>query len=382
MTIRSTIIRSLSVAAFSGAVAFPVAAQQGGGQQAVPVTVVTLESQDVTLTSVLPGRVAASASAEVRPQVNGIVLERLFEEGAEVKVGDPLYRIDDATYEASVESANASLAQAEATLKSAETELTRQEELLRRNVSTQQNFDAAQAERDVAAAAVKVAEAQLMSTRIDLDRTTIRAQLSGVIGLSSTTQGSLVTSGQSTALTTIRDIDPVNVDVTQSAAELIQWRRQNAAVEAGEAEATSAMVTLKLADGTDYDQTGKLSAAEPYVNEQTGVVVLRLSFPNPDGLLLPGMYVQVDMPLGTAHDVVLVPQEGVSRNRRGQAVAMVVTADNTVEERTLNVLRDQGAYWVVDEGVAAGDKVIVEGLQKIGVGATVAPQERAAAPAN
>ncbi|MBY6089243.1 efflux RND transporter periplasmic adaptor subunit [Maritimibacter alkaliphilus] len=382
MTIRSTIIRSLSVAAFSGAVAFPVAAQQGGGQQAVPVTVVTLESQDVTLTSVLPGRVAASASAEVRPQVNGIVLERLFEEGAEVKVGDPLYRIDDATYEASVESANASLAQAEATLKSAETELTRQEELLRRNVSTQQNFDAAQAERDVAAAAVKVAEAQLMSTRIDLDRTTIRAQLSGVIGLSSTTQGSLVTSGQSTALTTIRDIDPVNVDVTQSAAELIQWRRQNAAVEAGEAEATSAMVTLKLADGTDYDQTGKLSAAEPYVNEQTGVVVLRLSFPNPDGLLLPGMYVQVDMPLGTAHGVVLVPQEGVSRNRRGQAVAMVVTADNTVEERTLNVLRDQGAYWVVDEGVAAGDKVIVEGLQKIGVGATVAPQERAAAPAN
>ncbi|MCA0919962.1 efflux RND transporter periplasmic adaptor subunit [Pseudooceanicola nanhaiensis] len=382
MTIRSTIIRSLSVAAFSGVVAFPVAAQQGGGQQAVPVTVVTLEGKDVTLTSVLPGRVAASASAEVRPQVNGIVLERLFEEGADVSVGDPLYRIDDASYEASVESANASLAQAQATLKSTETELTRQEELLRRNVSTQQNFDAAQAERDVAAAAVKVAEAQLMSARIDLDRTTIRAQLSGVIGLSSTTQGSLVTSGQSTALTTIRAIDPVNVDVTQSAAELIQWRRQNARVEAGEAEESSAMVTLKLADGTDYDQTGKLSAAEPYVNEQTGVVVLRLSFPNPDGLLLPGMYVQVDMPLGTAHDVVLVPQEGVARNRRGQAVAMVVTADNKVEERTLNVLRDQGAFWVVDQGVSAGDKVIVEGLQKIGVGATVAPQERAAAPAN
>ncbi|MCV2870268.1 efflux RND transporter periplasmic adaptor subunit [Defluviimonas sp. WL0002] len=346
-------------------------AQGAGGGQPQPVTVVTLDTQSVTLKSPLPGRVAASGVAEVRPQVNGIITERLFEEGGEVQKGDPLYQIDPASYEATVAAAEAALAQAEASLRAAESEATRQETLLGRSVVSQQNLDDAIAARDVADAAVKVARANLMSAQIDLDRTTIRAPLSGVVGLSETTQGALVTAGQATALTVIRDLDPVYVDVTQSAAELLRWRRSDASVNGADQT-----VTLRLADGSQYEETGRLEAAEPHVNELTGVVVLRLEFPNPDHLLLPGMYVQVEMPQGVVENVVLAPQEGVSRDRRGLPTAMVVNADNLVERRQLTVLRDQGASWIVTEGLGSGDRLIVEGLQKIAPGATVVPEER------
>lgn len=357
----------------AAASALPVAAQQGEAPPQ-PVTVVTLESSDVTLTSALPGRVTASGVAEVRPQVGGIIDERLFEEGRDVTRGDPMYRIDSATYEAAKAAAEASLAQAEAQLASAEREATRQNELRERNVASQQTLDDALAARDVAAASVKVAEANLLSANIDLDRTTIRAPISGVAGLSEATQGALVTSGQTTALTTIRQLDPVYVDVTQSAAEVLRWRRSGQQV----AEDSSAVVHLRLADGEIYEHAGYLAAAEPHVNELTGVIVLRLEFPNPERLLLPGMYVQVEVPQGQINGAILTPQEGVTRDRRGRPVAMVVNAENVVETRELTVQSDQGANWVVTGGLEAGDRIIVAGLQKVSVGMTVTPQERSA----
>jgi membrane fusion protein (multidrug efflux system) len=344
------------------------------GQGPTPVTVVTLMPQDVTLTSLLPGRVAASAEAEVRPQVNGIITERLFDEGADVTMGDLLYQIDKATYEAAVRQARAGVAQAEAQLRSAEREARRLVELQSRNVASEQALDEATSTRDAAAAGLELAEAQLNSAEIELSRTTIRARLSGRIGLSLTSQGALVTASQSQPLTVIRNINPVYVDVTQSAADLLRWRRGETERELQDADAT---VRLKLADGSDYSETGELKAAEPNVNPQTGVVTLRMQFDNPDLLLLPGMYVQVEMPVEVARDVYLLPQEGVVRDRRGRPMAWVVNSDDVIEERALNVIQDRGNSWVVDEGVNPGDRVMVAGFQKTAPGATVAPEERA-----
>ena len=342
-----------------------------------PVTVVTLAAQDLTLTSTLPGRVVASGVAEVRPQVDGIIVERLYEEGAHVEVGDPLYRIDSATYEARVAAAEAQVAQAQARLTSAEKNAERVRALVDRRATSQQSLDDAVADHDAAAAGLKVAEAELLAARIDLDRTTIRAPLSGIIGRSLTTQGALVTAGQMAPLAIIRTIDPVLVDVTQSAAEIIAWRRGTTAQQLTGAEQT---VSLTLADGKPYEQTGLLTAAEPYVHEQTGVVTLRLEFPNPTELLLPGMYVQVEMPQAVARNVILAPQEGVMRDHRGRPIAYVVNGDDVVEERVLTVLQTHGAFWVTAGGLADGDRMIVAGLQKVRPGAVVAPAEREAKP--
>jgi membrane fusion protein (multidrug efflux system) len=344
---------------------------------APPVTVVTLSPQDVTLTSLLPGRVAASAEAEVRPQVNGIITERLFDEGADVTMGDPLYQIDTATYEAAVRQARARVAQAEAQLRAAEREARRLVELQARNVASEQALDEATSTRDSAAAGLDLAEAQLNSAEIELSRATIRARLSGRIGLSKTSQGALVTASQAEPLAVIRTIDPVYVDVTQSAAELLRWRRGETARDLEGADAT---VRLRLADGSDFGETGHLKAAEPNVNPQTGVVTLRMQFDNPDLLLLPGMYVLVEMPVEKAEAVYLVPQEAVIRDRRGRPMAWVVNGAGVIEERALGVIQDRGNAWVVDEGLNPGDRVMVAGFQKTAPGATVTPEERADAP--
>ncbi|WP_108662304.1 efflux RND transporter periplasmic adaptor subunit [Acuticoccus kandeliae] len=378
MLIGAKSLAALSVTAALGlATAVPALAQAPGGgpPRAVPVTVVTLKAENVTLTSTLPGRVVASGVAQVRPQVAGIITERLFEEGSDVTIGDTLYRIDPATYEALVAQARAQVTQAEAQLKQAERELERASQLFDRRVSSEQVRDAAIAQRDTAQAALEVAKAAQQSAEIDLERTTIKAQLTGVIGRSLTTKGALVTSGQETPLAIIRDIDPVLVDVTQSAAEMLAWRKGVTQQKLSNVDDT---VTLILADGEAYEHTGRLRAAEPYVNEQTGVVTLRLEFPNPDRLLLPGMYVQVQMPQGVADNVVLAPQEGVARDRRGRPTAYVVGADNVVEERVLTIEQSQGADWIVTDGLKDGDRMIVEGVQKVRPGATVAPQERVA----
>ncbi|MHA3978825.1 efflux RND transporter periplasmic adaptor subunit [Halovulum sp. GXIMD14794] len=365
-------LASVMLAALS---AGAVNAQQGGGAPPPPaVTVVTVQPETVTLTSRLPGRVVASAVAEVRPQVSGLINERLFREGGEVREGDILYRIDAATYEAALAQAEAAVAQAEATYINTQREAERVEELKQRNVTSQQVVDSAVAARDAAAAGLQVARAQLQSAQIDLDRTTIRAPLSGDIGLSQTTQGALVTASQAEPLAVIRSIDTVHVDVTQSAADMLAWRRgqTDAALEGASRE-----VKLILADGSTYERTGTLIAAEHNVDEQTGVITLRLDFENPDKLLLPGMYVQVDMPTGTIDDAYMVPQEGVSRDRRGRPVAMVVNADNVVEAKQLEIASDRGNRWIVTGGLEPGARVVVEGLQKASPGATVMPEERA-----
>ncbi|MCV2892868.1 efflux RND transporter periplasmic adaptor subunit [Lentibacter sp. XHP0401] len=358
------------------ALSLPLSAFAQEGRPPVPVTVVTLEAHDVTLTAPLPGRVAASSEAQVRPQVNGIIRERLYVEGRPVAKGDLLYRIDAASYEAQKTSAEALLAQANASLRSAQRELDRQQELKSRNVVSQQNLDNAISAREISSASVKVAEAQLLATEIDLERTAVRAPIAGVVGLSEVSVGALVTSGQATPLTIIRALDPVHVDVTQAAADILRWRRADGGAEF--AEELGQVVQLKLADGTIYEHQGELSAAEPHVNEGTGTILLRLSFPNPEGFLLPGMYVQVDMPQGVVKDAILVPQQAVTRDRRGEPTALVVNEENVVEQRKLTVLRDHGEDWVVTAGVSAGDRIIVAGLQKTAAGATVAPQEQEA----
>lgn len=346
-------------------------AQQGAGAPPPAVTVETMQPRAVTLTATLPGRVRASAEAEVRPQVNGIITERLFREGSLVSEGDVLFRIDPTSYEAAVAQARASVTAAEAQLRAADREFSRVTELNERGVATQAAMDTAVSARDTALAQFEVAEAALRAAEIQLDHTEVRARLSGRIGLSQVSPGSLVTASQPAAMATIRKLDSVHVDVTQSAAEVLHRRRGGAP---GELE--SEPVTLTLADGSAYDQTGLMTAAEPHVDELTGVVVLRIEFANPEMLLLPGMYVQVEMPTRRVENGFLVPQEAVTRDRRGNPQAFVVSADGTVELRPLTVLQDQGAAWVVTEGLAAGDKVIVAGLQRAAPGAKVTPQER------
>lgn len=356
----------------------PPAGANGAPQKPLPgVTFVTLAQQDVTLTTLLPGRVVASGVAEVRPQVDGIIEQRLFDEGADVELGDPMYRIDPDTYDALVAAAEAQVAQAQASYNAALSDASRTQRLQDRGVVSDQNLETAIAARDTAAAGVQVAEAELQQANINLDRTTIRAQLTGVVGRSLTTQGALVTAGQESPLAVIRKIDPVLVDVTQSAAELLEFRRGQLQKRLGNADLS---VRLNLADGTEYESTGALMAAEPNVDEQTGVVTLRLEFSNPDRLLLPGMYVQVEMPQGVAENVVLAPQEGVSRDRRGRPVAYVVTADDTIEERQLTVAGARGADWIVTDGLGNGDRMVVAGFQRIAPGAKVRPQERQPEP--
>lgn len=356
------------LAAYSPA---PAQAPQGGERPPQPVTVVEVQPQDVTLTARLPGRVVAAGVAEVRPQVNGIIVERLFEEGASIEIGTPLYHIDEAQYQSAVDLAQAEIAQAQARLTAATKTAERARELVGRAVASEQTLDDAIAGRDSAAAALDVAEAQLHRAQIDLDRTTIRAPLSGVIGRSLTTQGALVTAGQSEPLAIIRTLDPVLVDVTQSAAEIVEWRRNETAKLLAGADPT---VTLTLADGLPYGHTGTLTAAEPHVDEQTGVVTLRMQFPNPDRLLLPGMYAEVEVPQGIASGAILAPQQGISRDRRGRPTALVVNGDWIVESRELTVIGSRGSDWIVTEGLAAGDLLIVEGLQKVQPGAKVAPE--------
>ncbi|SFD79471.1 efflux RND transporter periplasmic adaptor subunit [Roseivivax sediminis] len=352
----------------------PFARAQGGGDAPPPtVETVAVSSETITMTSILPGRVAAFEEAEVRPQVAGIILERRFTEGAPVEAGQVLYTIDPASYEASLAEARASVAQAEAQLAAAEKEAERLQELQTRNVASQQALDDAVAARDGAEAALQLAQARQRQSEIELDRTQVTARLSGEIGFSQTSPGALVAVGQAEPLAIIRNIDRVYVDVTQSAADLLRWQRGEGLAQLGNAERH---VSLVLADGQGYDQTGTLTAADPYVDPQTGVVALRIEFDNPEKLLLPGMYVQVEMPTGTADGVFRVPQEGVTRDRRGNPQAMVVNGENVIEVRALDILQNQGSDWIVRDGLADGDRVVVAGFQRIAEGATVTPQPR------
>lgn len=326
-------------------------------QQTPQVGVVTLEAKPFALTSEVPGRTSAYRIAEVRPQVNGIIQKRLFTEGSEVKAGQQLYQIDPATYEATFKSA-------QATQLSAKSLADRYKLLVADKAVSQQAYDEARA-------AGLQADAALEQARIDLRYTKVMAPISGRIGRSTVTEGALVSNGQANAMATIQQLDPIYVDVTQSSKELLRLRRDLAEGRLQKASDSAAKVALKLEDGSRYAHEGTLEFSEVAVDESTGSVTLRAVFPNPDHLLLPGMFVHAELLSGVKQNAILAPQQGVTRNQRGEPTAMVVGADNKVELRVLKADRTAGSAWLVEEGLNEGDRLITEGLQFVQPGAEV-----------
>lgn len=338
------------------------------------VTVVTLESEPVTLTRELPGRTSPFKVAEVRPQVNGIIQQQLFREGGRVDANQPLYQLDDALYQADVDSARAKLQRASAALNIARLKAERTAGLIKNGAVSKQENDSAEAELQEARADVAAARAELQRAEIQLDYAGITAPITGRIGKSSVTQGALVTANQAATLATVQQLDPIYVDVTQSAAELVSLRR---ALEAGTlADATHLPVKILLEDGSEFEHQGKLEFAEASVDPSTGSVLLRVVVPNPDSMLLPGMYVRAIVGSGVRDDAILVPQQGIARDPKGNTSAMVVNEENIVAQRSVRVSRTVGNQWLVEEGLQAGDRVVVAGLQKIRPGAPVQPSER------
>ena len=350
------------------------AAQKTGGAPKPQVGVITLHPQSVAITAELPGRTTASLTAEVRPQVNGIIQARLFKEGSEVKAGDPLYQIDPATYQAALDSAQAALQKAEAAVPSAEAKVARYKDLVKQNAVSKQEFDDANSALAQAKADVASAKANVNSARINLAYTKITAPIGGRIDKSSLTRGALVTASQTTLLTTIRTIDPINVDVTASSTDLLNWRQ---AIKEGRLKfnGPDVHVKLKLDNGTTYSHDGKLAFVGSNVSETTGTFALRAEFPNPDRLLLPGMYVRAIVEEGVAPNSYLVPQRAVTRDTKGDATAMFVTADGKVEQRVLSISRNVGNNWLIQSGIHDGDRVIVEGTLLIRPGQAVSAVE-------
>jgi membrane fusion protein (multidrug efflux system) len=345
----------------------------------VAVTVVTLKPAHVTLTRELPGRTSAFLVAEVRPQANGIIKERLFTEGAVVKQGQPLYQLDDAVYKAQYDSSLASLARAQAVAVSARLTAQRSADLAKVDaVSAQENETAVaalgQAEADVASA-----RAAVETARVNLGYTRIVAPITGRIGKSSVTAGALAVANQDAAFATIQQLDPVYVEFSQSSSE---WLRLQQDIEAGRLQAAAAgtRVAILLEDGTRYARDGRLLFTDVTVDPTTGSFILRAIVPNPAGRLLPGMYVRAVLDEGDLADGLLVPQQGITRDPKGEATALIVDANDKVEERPVVVSRTIGDAWLVERGLKAGDRVIIEGVQKVKRGARVAPAERGSAP--
>lgn len=334
------------------------------------VGVVTLKAERLPVDSELSGRTRAYQTSEVRPQVGGILRKRLFTEGADVKAGEVLYEIDPATYQAAYNSAKGSLAQAEAAVISARPKAERYRSLVALDAVSKQEGDDAVASLREAEAAVTAARASLQSARIDLDYTRIKAPISGRIGTSAYTPGALVTADQSSALATINQLDPIYVDVTQSSAQLLQLRRQ---LKSGALKAVDgkAQVSIILEDGSTYAHQGTLEVVDAAVDETTGTVKLRAVVPNPEQELLPGMYVRAVLSMAVNEHAVLVPQQAVTRNGKGEATALVVDGDGKVAQRVLSTGQAVGDRWVVEAGLEAGEKVIVEGSQKVRNGDTV-----------
>ncbi len=358
------------------------AAQQPPSRPPPEVGIVTLRPEPVTLQTELAGRTVASLVSDVRPQISGILKARRFEEGALVKAGQVLYEIDPAMYRATFEEAKADLASAKATLEAARLKDERFAALAKIEGISKQEADDAHAAHELAKTGVAQKQAALEVARINLDYTQITAPITGRIGKSSVTAGALVTANQPQALATIRALDPIYVDLIQSSEARLKLRAQ---LGTGAVQAGSTKVKLKLGDGALYDRDGTLEFAEVAVDEATGSVTLRATFPNPDGVLLPGMYVRAMLDQAVATTAILAPQQGISHDPKGNATALVVGAGDKVEPRTLVADRAIGDRWLVTSGLAAGDRLIVEGLNKVGPGMPVHPVEvaaaRAAAPA-
>ncbi|ORM50705.1 efflux transporter periplasmic adaptor subunit [Pantoea conspicua] len=348
--------------------------EQAAQQQAPEVGVVTLKAEPLKISTELPGRTSAYRVAEVRPQVSGIILKRNFIEGSDVKAGQSLYQIDPATYQAAYDSAKGDLVQAEANARIAQLTVKRYKPLLGTKYISQQDYDTAVATAAQNAAAVQVAKANVETARINLAYTKVTSPISGRIGKSSVTEGALVQSAQTTALATVQQLDPMYVDVTQSSEDFMRLRSE---LESGQLKQNDgkANVTLLMQNGSSYAQPGTLEFSDVTVDETTGSITLRAIFPNPNHVLLPGMFVRARLDEGTNPSALLIPQQAVTRTPTGQATVMVVGADNKVESRTVTATQAIGDKWLVTDGVKAGERVISTGLQRAKPGAQVTPQE-------
>ncbi|MBP6865822.1 MAG: efflux RND transporter periplasmic adaptor subunit [Candidatus Didemnitutus sp.] len=345
---------------------------------AAEVIAATLHPETVTLTRELPGRTAAYVIAEVRPQVSGIVKRRLFTEGANVTAGQVLYEIDDSTPRADLGSAKAALARARAAAELARLNAARASALAETDAVSRQDYESAVATHQQAQAEILAAEAAVARAEVTLSYTRVTSPIAGRIGKSSVTEGALVTANQAGALATVQQLAPIYVDVTQSSREWLELRRE---LDAGTLSRTETPVTIMLEDGTRYAHPGKLEFTEVAVDPATGAIALRITVPNPDNLLLPGMYVRAVIGTAVREQAVLVPQQGIARDPRGNTTAMIVSAEGMVELRPVHVSRTIGDQWLVESGLAAGDRVIVQGLQKIRPGMPVKAVEATAASA-
>jgi membrane fusion protein (multidrug efflux system) len=343
------------------------------------VTVVDLHATTVSLTTDLPGRVSAFRIAEVRPQVNGVVLKRLFKEGDLVRAGQQLYQIDPAPYQAALASARATLAHARASVAAARLIAQRYQSLSEAHAVSRQDYDnavatLAQDEADVAsgAAAVRAAE-------INLAYTKVYSPISGRTGRSSVTEGALVTANQATSLLTVTQLDPVYVDLTQPSTTLVRLKRELAGGQIRRVDGNQAPAQLLLEDGSHYEGSGALEFSEVTVDQGTGSVTLRAIFPNTQGLLLPGMFVRATIEEGVREGAILAPQQGITHASDGTATAIIVGANDTVEKRSVELDRALGDQWVVTRGLAAGDRLIVAGQQRVKPGVQVTVREQVAA---
>ncbi|MCS3431913.1 efflux RND transporter periplasmic adaptor subunit [Klebsiella sp. BIGb0407] len=366
-----------AVLMLSGSLALTGCNEKESQQSAPPppeVGVVTLKSEPLQITNELPGRTSAYRVAEVRPQVSGIILKRNFTEGSDVQAGVSLYQIDPAPYQAAYNSANGQLAQSQASANIAQLTVKRYQKLVGTQYISKQDYDQAVATAQQANAAVVAAKAALESARINLAYTKMTSPISGRTGMSSVTEGALVTSGQTNALVTVQQIDPIYVDVTQSSGEFLRLKQELAAGKLKQ-ENGQAKVKLVTNDGVAYQQEGTLEFSEVTVDPSTGSITLRAVFPNPDKSLLPGMFVRAELEEGINPTAILVPQQGITRTPRGEASAMIVDKDNKVAVRQLTTGAAIGNKWLVTEGLQDGDRVIITGLQKIKPGVQVNAQE-------
>ena len=358
-------------------IAFGMAGCGPGKQAAAPpafgppeVSFITVKTEKVVLTSELPGRTTAYLVAEVRPQVGGIIQKRLFEEGANVKAGDLLYQIDPAQFQAAYERARAELTRAEAKIISIRFKYERSKALIQSKVISQQDFDNAESDLHMAEADIQASKAAEETAEINLDYTKVTAPISGRIGKSHVTVGALVTANHLIPLATIQQMNPIYVDATQSSADFLRLKR-NITEGLIKNDEKGTKVKLLFEDGSPYPPDGEMKFRDITVDQSTGSFILRIVFPNPDNALLPGMYVRAMVEEGIVDDAVLVPHQSVSRNMRGDPFAMIVDASDKVEMRMLAIDRSIGEKWLVKEGLKSGDRVIMEGFQKIRPGAPV-----------
>ncbi|MFA7434313.1 MAG: efflux RND transporter periplasmic adaptor subunit [Gemmobacter sp.] len=365
----------LFLAATLSLTAAPALAQFGADMPPAPVSVVTIVPEALPVVNELPGRIAPTRIAEVRPRVSGMLVERVFEQGSQVTEGDVLYRIDPEVFRVQVASADATLQRAKAVQLNARQRADRQAGLRERSVASIQQFDDAVAQLAQADADVAIAEANLAQAQLNLDYSEVKAPISGRIGRAMVTEGALVSSSDISSLARIQALDPVYADFTQPANELMRLRRALAAGTLTSVGPDEAAVQLRFDDGSDYSHPGTLLFSEATVDETTGQITLRASFPNPDGDLLPGMYVRVAIEQGTQENAIAVPQQAIQRDSGGQSHVLVVNAEERVELRPVRLDRPHGNRYVVAEGLHPGDRVIVEGFQKIRPGATVAATE-------